>query len=270
LSQPTQLGTRARRSGTRAIILAGGRGTRLAPFTSVLPKPLMPIGNRSILEIVVDQLGHCGFTDVTLSVGYLSHLIRAVFDHRTAGGAPGPTITYVHEDSPLGTAGPLRLVGELTDAFLVMNGDLLTDLDYADLVRRHRESGTMLTVATQRRTTRLDYGVLHLDGAHGDVRAVTSYEEKPEFVSNVSMGVYVLEPRVMDFIPADGAFDFPDLVHALLDAGLPVCAYPYDGLWFDIGRHDDYERAIIAWENSAHLFTHAGLSSVRSLPASSA
>jgi NDP-sugar pyrophosphorylase family protein len=251
--------SRRRPGGTKAIILAGGRGTRLAPFTSVLPKPLMPIGDRSILEIVVAQLSRCGITDIVLSVGYLSHLIQAVFDnheHRWEGAPAGvqPTISYVHENTPLGTAGPLRLVAGLDDTFLVMNGDLLTDLDYGELVHRHRESGSLLTVATQQRVTRMDYGVLHLNGTRGAVRRVTGYEEKPEVVAHVSMGVYVLEPRTLDYLPDHGPFDFPDLVHALLEDGQKVGAYSYDGLWFDIGRHEDYERAAIAWENSSQRF----------------
>lgn len=243
--------------GTRAIILAGGRGTRLAPFTSVLPKPLMPVGNRAILEIVLEQLEQCGFTDVTLSVGYLSHLIRAVLSNRhleAVGGSSGLRIDYVQEDSPLGTAGPLRLVESLTDTFLVMNGDLLTDLDFALLVERHRASGAKLTVATHLRTTKMDYGVLRVEPGDAPARRVLGYEEKPEFVSAVSMGIYVLEPEVLSFVPAGEAFDFPDLVHALLNAGDDVYSVDYDGLWFDIGRHEDYERAVAAWDSSAHLF----------------
>jgi NDP-mannose synthase len=244
-------------NNARAVILAGGRGTRLAPYTSVLPKPLMPIGNRAILEIVVEQLGQRGFHDVVLSVGHLSHLIRAVFDHggpaRPSNGSP-TRISYVYEEVPLGTAGSLRLVSGLDQTFLVMNGDLLTTLDYADLLRRHRETDNVLTIATKRRGIKVDYGVLHFEDASGPLARVTSYQEKPEYVSTVSMGVYAVEPRALDFIPADRAYDFPDLVHALLEAGEPIGAYPYDGLWFDIGRRDDYERAILAWEDDGDPF----------------
>jgi NDP-sugar pyrophosphorylase family protein len=243
-------------SNARAVILAGGRGTRLAPYTSILPKPLMPIGDRAILEIVVEQLGQRGFHDVVLSVGHLSHLIRAVFDHSSLAASNGsrPTrISYVYEELPLGTAGSLRLVTGLDRTFLVMNGDLLTTLDYADLLRRHRETDNLLTIATKRRGIKVDYGVLHLENPSGTLPRVTGYEEKPEHVSTVSMGVYAVEPRALDFIPPDRAFDFPDLVHALLEAGEPVGAYPYDGLWFDIGRRDDYERAISAWQDGDPL-----------------
>jgi NDP-mannose synthase len=228
----------------RAIVLAGGRGTRLAPFTSVLPKPLMPIGNRSILELVVDQLVDHGIRDITLSVGYLSHLIRAVLDN--GGRNPRARIRYVHEDEPLGTAGPLRLVKGLNDTFLVMNGDILTTLDYGELVEHHRRQGNALTIATHRRTVKIDYGVLD-SYPDGDRARVMAYTEKPELSVVVSMGIYVLEPHVAGHVPEGEHFDFPELVQALLDAGEPVGSYEYDGLWFDIGRREDYERAVGVW-----------------------
>jgi NDP-sugar pyrophosphorylase family protein len=242
--------SKVRRSAAsrKVVVLAGGRGTRLAPYTSVLPKPLMPIGDRSILEIVVDQLTGHGFTDITFCVGHLSHLIRAVFDQRVEH----QQITYVKENAALGTAAPLRLVDDIDGTFIAMNGDVLTTLDYRDLLRRHRRSGNILTIATQKRTTTQDYGVLHLDGAKGSLRRVTAYAEKPEIVSTVSMGIYVLEPEALRYIPADAYFDFPDLVQALLSAGEEVGAYLYDGLWFDIGRQEDYERAADAWSENGH------------------
>jgi NDP-sugar pyrophosphorylase family protein len=233
--------------GTKAVVLAGGRGTRLAPYTSVLPKPLMPVGERAILELVVEQLEASSITDITFCVGYLAHLIRAVFDNRENGRV---SIKYVHENEALGTAGPLLLVPGLTDTFIVMNGDVLTDLNYAELVEHHREHGNALTIATRDRPIKIDYGVLHLDGHLGDQGAgprVVAYEEKPELVSTVSMGIYVLEPWVLRHVPAGARFDFPDLVHALLKAGKQVGAYRFDGIWFDIGRQEDYERAVDAW-----------------------
>ncbi len=145
---------------TRVVIFAGGRGRRLEPYTSVLPKPLMPIGNRAILEILVTQLADAGFRNLTFSVGYLSHLIRAVFDN---GPGCRVNITWVKEPEPLGTAGPLRLIESLDSTFLAMNGDLLTTLDHGALLEHHRESGNVLTIATHRRRVQLDYGVLHLD-----------------------------------------------------------------------------------------------------------
>lgn len=231
-------------AGTRAVVLAGGRGTRLAPYTSVLPKPLMPIGDRSILETVVDQLASYGFTDLTFCVGYLSHLIRAVFDTRSH---PGVAISYVHEESALGTAGPLRLVDGLDESFLLMNGDVLTTLDYRDFLRKHRESGNTLTVATSKRRVAIDYGVVSAHDTDEGLGVIDAWDEKPEFVTTVSMGIYALEPDATAFIPDDEYFDFPDLVRALLAAGERVGAYKFEGMWFDIGRKDDYEQAAAAW-----------------------
>lgn len=231
----------------RAAILAGGRGTRLAPYTSILPKPLMPVGERAILELVVDQLESCGITDITFCVGHLSHLIRAVFDSRENGRVD---IRYVQERSALGTAGPLRLVEGLDDTFIAMNGDILTTLDYGELVRSHREQGSALTIATRERSIKIDYGVLHLDGQldpRGRARRIVAYEEKPEITSAVSMGIYVLEPSVLELIPDGRPFDLPDLVQALLRGGYPLSAYRYEGLWFDIGRKEDYEQAVTSW-----------------------
>jgi NDP-sugar pyrophosphorylase family protein len=226
-------------------ILAGGRGTRLAPYTSVLPKPLMPVGDQAILEIVVGQLADCGAKKINLCVGYLAHLIRAVFDHRAR---PDVEIRYVHEDDALGTAAPLRLVDELNSTFIAMNGDVLTTLDYRDLLRHHREQGNALTIATHNRSIRIDYGMLYLDGA----ARVQGFEEKPEIISPVSMGIYVMEPAAVECIPPATKFDFPELVAALLSAGEPVGAYRFGGMWFDIGRADDYEQAVSAWSQNGH------------------
>ncbi len=231
---------------TPVVILAGGRGTRLAPYTSILPKPLMPVGEHAILEIVVDQLAACGVERINLCVGYLAHLIRAVFERRRTERV---RISYVHEGEPLGTAAPLRLVTGLDETFIVMNGDVLTTLDYRDLVRHHRASGNVLTIATHERAITIDYGILRLD----ETSRVRGFDEKPEIVSSVSMGIYVMEPSVLQHIPEARSFDFPDLVRDLLQAGAKVGAYRYDGLWFDIGRHDDYERAVETWASNGLL-----------------
>ena len=223
-----------------AVILAGGRGTRLAPYTSVLPKPLMPVGDRSILEILVSQLEASGIRDVNFCVGYLAHLIEAVFDNRAPGEA---RITYVREQDALGTAAPLRLVEGLDKTFLVMNGDVLTTLDYAELVRFHREQGNKVTIAAHKRTTKIDYGMLQLDLT----QRVREFREKPVIESPVSMGIYVMEPDILDFIPEHEYFDFPDLIRALLLQGERVGAYRYDGVWFDIGRQEDYALAVETW-----------------------
>ena len=229
----------------KAVILAGGRGTRLAPYTSILPKPLMPIGDRSILETVVDQLGSYGFTDITFCVGYLSHLIRAVFETRAHNGVD---ITYVQEADALGTAAPLRLVEGLDDTFVMMNGDVLTTLDYTDLVRHHEEAGNILTVATRRQRIKIDYGVIHVsDDSKDGFGVIESWEEKPEIVSTVSMGIYVIEPTALSYIPDEGAFDLPDLVRTLVAADQQVGVFNHEGLWFDIGRHEDYDEAVATW-----------------------
>jgi NDP-sugar pyrophosphorylase family protein len=235
-------------------ILAGGKGARLAPYTSVLPKPLMPVGDRAILEIVLGQLSACGFRKVTLCVGYLSHLIRAVLSN---GACHGMDIAYVQESEPIGTAGPLKLIEGLDSTFVAMNGDILTTLDYRDLLRAHRESGNALTIATHTRTVKIDYGVLHLEDSSEKIANVSAYEEKPEFSMAVSMGIYVLEPVALDYVPSDAYFDFPELVRGLLRSGMPVGAYRFDGYWLDIGRHEDYAEATRVWESSEHEFLPA-------------
>jgi NDP-sugar pyrophosphorylase family protein len=233
-----------------AVILAGGKGARLAPYTTVLPKPLLPIGDHAILEVVVKQLRASGFTDVVFATGYLGHLIRAVFQNGEEHGVP---IRYHHEPQPLGTAGPLAGIDGLVDTFLMMNGDILTSLDFAELFRSHRASGNLMTIATHRRLVHMDYGVLDLDHPAAQTSHVIGYHEKPELPCTVSMGIYVLEPAVCQFVPADEGFDVPDLVLRLLDANLPVGSYLYDGYWLDIGRQEDYQRAVDEYETLSPL-----------------
>ncbi len=221
----------------KAVILAGGKGTRLAPYTTVFPKPMVPLGHRPILEIILHQLAHYGFEEVILSVGYLAELIQAYFQN----GACPPSIRlrYVKEETPLGTAGPLSAITGLDDTFLVMNGDILTTLDYAELIDFHRRHRAMLTIATHHKRVKVDLGVIETDG--GD--RVTGYLEKPETVHRVSMGVYVYEPEVLHYIEPDAYLDFPDLVQLLLANGEKVMGCPIDAYWLDIGRHDDYAKA---------------------------
>jgi len=225
--------------------MAGGKGSRLGPYTTVLPKPLLPVGERAILDVVVHQLRDCGFDRLTLAVGYLAHLVRAVM---ADGAAHGVSIEYQEEDEPLGTVGPLATIEGLDDSFLVMNGDVLTTLDYGALVDYHQEAGNLLTIASHNRVVRTEYGVLHLDGELGRTRRVTDFEEKPELPYVVSMGVYAMEPRVLEFIERGVRLDLPDLVHRLLGAGEQVGSYLFEGYWLDIGRHEDYERAIMEYE----------------------
>jgi NDP-mannose synthase len=235
----------------RAVILAGGRGSRLGPYTTVLPKPLLPVGDRAILDVVVHQLRDFGFNDITLAVGYLAHLVRAVMGD---GSSHGVHIDYSEEAAPLGTVGPLAEIENLDDSFLVMNGDVLTALDYGHLLDVHRVSGNVLTIASHRRVVRTEYGVLHLDDQAGNMFRLSGFEEKPEIPYVVSMGVYILEPRVLDYIEPGERLDLPDLVLRLLAGGQPVGSYLYDGYWLDIGRHEDYEKALLEFEQLRPMF----------------
>jgi NDP-sugar pyrophosphorylase family protein len=223
----------------KAVILAGGKGTRLAPYTTIFPKPLVPIGDRPILEIIVRQLGRHGFNKAVLSVGHLGELIEAYFQngHRNIAGLQ---LSYYRENQPLGTAGPLAGISGLDETFLVMNGDVLTTLDYSDLVQYHRKSGAALTIAMHRKEVQIDLGVLET----GPNDTLINYKEKPLYQFDVSMGIYVYEPRVLDHIEKDRYLDFPDLVIRLLEAGEIVSGYRTDALWLDIGCREDYERAI--------------------------
>ena len=164
----------------------------------------------------------------------------------------------MREEEPLGTAAPLRLVEGLDRTFLVMNGDILTQLDYRELVQHHEQAGNVLTIAGHERRSKLDYGVLHIEESETPLRRVTAFEEKPELKLMVSMGIYVMDPRALDFIPSGRYFDFPDLVKALLEAGEPVGALPYDGFWLDLGRHEDYEAAM-SWEQDRQTLVKQGL-----------
>jgi NDP-mannose synthase len=237
--------------GKHAVILAGGRGSRLAPYTTVLPKPLLPVGDGPILDVVIRQLSLYGFSDVTLAVGYLAHLIEAVFRD---GSDQGVALRYHREAEPLGTVGPLASMDHLGDTFLMMNGDILTTLDYAGFYSAHVESGNALTLATHVRTVKSDYGVLELAPTNGVVQRVTGFREKPETDHSVSMGVYCASGRIREYIPADQPFDLPQLVWRLLEAGERVGSYPYQGYWLDIGRHEDYAKAMDEYEELKDLF----------------
>jgi NDP-sugar pyrophosphorylase family protein len=231
----------------RAVILAGGKGTRLRPFTTSFPKPLMPIGDLPILEILLRQLKAHGVTDVTMLTGHLAYLLEGYF---TDGSALGLKIGYLREEKPLGTAGPLRqLAGLIDDDFFVMNGDLLTDLDFGALLSRHRSSGAPVTVSTYTQYERVELGVLHL-GEGGDV---TGYDEKPTMRYDISMGVYAMSPAVLERIP-DGFYDMPTLILDLLAAGERVASRQHEGLWLDIGRGEDYARANDLFANDPTVF----------------
>jgi NDP-sugar pyrophosphorylase family protein len=226
----------------KAIILAGGKGTRLAPYTKILPKPLLPIGDMPILEVLLRQMKRAGVDEAILTVGHLAQLLQLFFQN---GERLGMNIRYSYEDHPLGTAGPLSLVGPLEGTFLVSNGDVLTTLDIADVVARHRQSGAAATIAMHKRKVKIDLGVIHVD----ENNMIADYIEKPAFDYNVSMGIYVFEPRVIQYIPHNQYLDFPDLVLRLIRAGEKVMGYPFDGYWQDLGRSDDYEQAVVEFES---------------------
>jgi NDP-mannose synthase len=226
----------------KAIILAGGKGTRLAPYTKILPKPLMPIGDMPILEIILRQIKRAGINEVIITVGHLSHLLQAFFQH---GQRFGLKISYSQEDHPLGTAGPLSLIGGLTETFLVANGDVLTTLNLHDLIAFHRESDAVATIATHTRSVKVDLGVIQFDGAN----QISGYIEKPTYNYSVSMGIYLFEPKVLEYIPCSQYLDFPELVLKMLAEGERVIGYPFDGYWQDLGRQDDYEQAVQEFES---------------------
>ncbi len=220
-----------------AVVLAGGKGTRLQPYTNEIPKPLVPIGNTPIIEILLRTLKRSGVTKVHLAVNHLAHLIMAVLGD---GHGLGLEICYVVEDRPLSTIGPLTLIDNLPEHFIVANGDILTDLKVADLLEAHRRSGALVTVATQKRTERIDFGVLEADAEN----RVTGFREKPEYDFAVSMGLYAFSREVLQFVPDRQPFGFDQLILELLRQNQPVRQYPYDGFWLDVGRPDDYERAL--------------------------
>lgn len=233
----------------RVVILAGGKGTRLRPFTASFPKPLVPIGDMPILEILLRQLAKQGFERVTLTIGHLAELIRAyVGNHKTL--LDKLAIDFVDEEMPTGTAGSLAQVPELNETFLVMNGDVLTDLDYTKLVEAHRRSGAAVTIAGHAKKVKIDLGILRAD----ENGFLTDYIEKPEQSYDVSMGVYVYEPRVLDLVEPGKYLDFPDLVKKLIARGEKVHVYRNDAFWLDIGRPDDYAQAQEIFERDSSRF----------------
>jgi NDP-sugar pyrophosphorylase family protein len=221
----------------RAVILAGGKGTRLAPYTTVLPKPLLPVGEMPILEIVIRQLKRHGFNDLTLAVGYLAELLMAYCGD---GNKFGVKLDYSREEQPLGTAGPIASITNLNETFLVMNGDLLTTIDYSTMLKYHREREALATIACYQRDVKIDLGVIDMDSDNW----VSNYIEKPTYHYTVSMGIYIFEPAILNYIPSNQRLDLPQLVLNLIKAEKKVNVFNFNGYWLDIGRHDDYERAI--------------------------
>jgi NDP-sugar pyrophosphorylase family protein len=225
----------------RAVILAGGMGTRLRPYTVVLPKPLMPIGQYPILEVVVRQLAGRGFRQITMAVNHQANLIKAFFGDGTRWGL---AIDYSLESIPLSTIGPLKLVKDLPEQFLLMNGDVLTDLNFREFCDAHVSAGRTFTIGAAPRTNVIDYGVLETDGDN----RLCGFHEKPAHRYLVSMGVYVVNRSLLERVPPNVKYGFDDLMRDMLARGEPVHVEPHGGYWLDIGRPDDYERAINEFE----------------------
>jgi len=223
-------------SNMDAVILAGGKGTRLRPFTMTIPKPLLPLGDVPIVEIVIRQLAAGGFDRIILTLGHMAPLFSTLLGD---GKRLGVDVQYCYEETPLGTAGPLRLIENLSDPFLVMNGDLLTTISFRDLILHHRTMGAVATIASSCREVYIDYGVVDAN----ERGMLAGYREKPTLDYQVSMGINVLSREALDFIPADTRFDMPELMLTLMRAGHDVACYQTHCYWQDIGRFDDYQRA---------------------------
>jgi NDP-sugar pyrophosphorylase family protein len=230
-----------------AIILAGGRGTRLRPYTVVLPKPLMPIGEYPILEVIIKQLVNNKFTNITIAVNHQADLIKAFFGD---GGKWNVKIDYSMEESPLGTMGPLKLISNLPDNFLVMNGDVLTDLSFTEFYENHLNSKRLFTISSYKRKQLIDYGVLEKN----EDNKLIDFIEKPVKYYEVSMGIYMLNKEVLKYIPDNISFGFDQLMLKLLEKEILVSIENFDGYWLDIGRPDDYMQAIEQFEKMKDTF----------------
>ena len=221
----------------RAVILAGGKGTRLRPYTVVLPKPLMPIGEYPILEVVIRQLLSHGFTHITMAVNHQAELIKAFFGD---GSKWNIKIDYSLEDQPLGTMAPLKLINDLPDNFLVMNGDILTDLNYSEFYSIHSNNNELFTISSFEREQKIDYGVLEVNQS----KYLTFFLEKPTKKFKVSMGVYMVSKKILEYIPEQKPYGFDNLMLDLLNDDKKVKVDTFNGYWLDIGRPDDYMQAI--------------------------
>ena len=229
-----------------AVILAGGRGTRLRPYTLTLPKPLVPLVDTPIVEIVIRKLANAGYDKVTLAINHMGDLIKAYFGN---GEKWGLTTQYSLEDEPLGTIAPLRLIADLPENFLVVNADVLSDLDLSKFLDDHIGSGAIFTIAATNRDQVLDYGVLDVDS-----QRLVGFREKPRISQLVSMGIYAVNRRVLDYIPAKGPFGFDQLMLKLIETEESVNVVQHPGYWLDIGRPEDYETANIEFEKDRSRF----------------
>jgi NDP-sugar pyrophosphorylase family protein len=226
----------------KAVILAGGKGTRLKPYTTVIPKPLVPLGEKAIIEILMDRLVRSGVDEVFICLNHFAKIIKAFLGD---GQDPGLKINYSIENQPLGTVAPVKLIENLPENFLVLNGDLLTDLDFKTLFAHHLEHKSLLTVSTYQRTSKIDFGVIDLDE---DQEKAIGFREKPEYRFEVSMGVYVMNRSVLEYVPDHQPFGFDDLMLSLLKAKKDISVFRFNGYWLDIGRPDDYEKACQDYE----------------------
>ena len=222
--------------GIQAVILAGGEGMRLKPYTKLIPKPLVPLGEMPVLEVVLRQLSRSGFRNVVITVGFEGELIRANFSD---GRHLGLRLSYSFEQEPLGTAGPLAVIDGLAEHFLVLNGDLLTTLDLREFFNAHCKQTPMLTIAAHERNVPVEFGIIQ-----GVNRRVHGYVEKPTLRYLVSMGVYAFDRRARAYLEPGERADFPDLVHRLLKDGEEIQYYSFGGYWLDIGCRADYEKAL--------------------------
>lgn len=230
----------------RAVILAGGKGTRLRPYTLVLPKPLMPIGEYPILEVIIRQLITHGFDHITLAVNHQAEILQAFFGD---GSKWGIRVDYSLENTPLSTMGPLTLIDQLPEKFLVMNGDILTDLSFSRFYEEHDAKTTPFTICAHHRMQKIDYGVLHTEDG-----VLTGFEEKPQIPYEVSMGIYMISRRTVDDLKKNEPFGFDQLMLKLIEQGQSVRVKSFDGYWLDIGRPDDYEIAIDEFERDRGRF----------------
>lgn len=231
----------------QAVILAGGKGRRLRPYTLVLPKPLMPVGDMPILEVVIRQLEKYGFKKITIAVDYLAELLEAYFRD---GSKWNVEITYSRDYEPLGTAGPIASIKGLEDNFIVMNGDILTTLDYSKLMRYHIKEKPMITIAMYDKKVNIDLGILKSN----EKDEIYDYVEKPTLKYQVSMGIYVFNKKVLKYINKNEYLDFPDLIKILIKNNESVKGFHFGGYWLDIGRHEDYAKAIEEFEELKHTF----------------
>lgn len=231
----------------RAIILAGGRGTRLKPFTITMPKPLVPVGDIPILEIIIRQLAYYGFKSITITVNHMADLIIAFFGN---GSKWGVDIDYSPEDKPLSTMGPLKLIKNLPDDFLVLNGDILTDLDFLEFFEFHCKQKNMFTISSFLREQKSEYGVLELNNEF----KLVGFKEKPTVLFNVSMGIYAVNKQVLDLIPENTAYGFDHLMHELIRRNIYASVKKHSGYWLDIGRPDDYEIAADEFDKRKDIY----------------